>query len=196
MNAANFKTALALVSSDVGLGNVTNESKATMFTNPTFTGQVSIGTTTKSQLLNLNSSTANSAITFSLSDVTKGYIGAAYGTNSLINGSVGGDIALRSEGGKIMISADVGNTSAITILTSHNVIIGGTAGSQKLTLFGELGIRAGNNIIHYDSTEANYWLQVPNGTTEYYWSYNGTWQKKLSSSGTLTVKGDVICYGV
>jgi len=196
LNAANFKTALALVSSDVGLGNVTNESKATMFTNPTFTGQVSIGTTTKSQLLNLNSSTANSAITFSLSDVTKGYIGAAYGTNSLINGSVGGDIALRSEGGKIMISADVGNTSAITILTSHNVIIGGTAGSQKLTLFGELGIRAGNNIIHYDSTEANYWLQVPNGTTEYYWSYNGTWQKKLSSSGTLTVKGDVICYGV
>jgi len=38
VNGAAFKTALALTASDVGLGNVTNESKATMFTNPTFTG--------------------------------------------------------------------------------------------------------------------------------------------------------------
>lgn len=38
LSAANFKTALSLTSSDVGLGNVTNESKATMFTSPTFTG--------------------------------------------------------------------------------------------------------------------------------------------------------------
>ena len=38
VNGAAFKTALALTASDVGLGNVANESKATMFTNPTFTG--------------------------------------------------------------------------------------------------------------------------------------------------------------
>jgi hypothetical protein len=38
LSAANFKTALSLTSSDVSLGNVTNESKATMFTSPTFTG--------------------------------------------------------------------------------------------------------------------------------------------------------------
>lgn len=31
---------VTLVSNDVGLGNVTNESKATMFTNPTFTGTI------------------------------------------------------------------------------------------------------------------------------------------------------------
>lgn len=40
LSAANFKTALSLTSSDVGLGNVTNESKATMFTSPAFTGSV------------------------------------------------------------------------------------------------------------------------------------------------------------
>lgn len=42
LSAANFKTALSLTATDVGLGNVTNESKATMFTNPTFTGVVTI----------------------------------------------------------------------------------------------------------------------------------------------------------
>lgn len=39
---AQLKTALALVKGDVGLGNVTNESKATMFTSPTFTGNLPV----------------------------------------------------------------------------------------------------------------------------------------------------------
>lgn len=38
LSAANYKTALSLAAADVGLGNVTNESKATMFTSPFFTG--------------------------------------------------------------------------------------------------------------------------------------------------------------
>jgi len=46
LSAADFKTALSLVSSDVGLGNVTNESKATMFNDPTFTGSGSWDTNT------------------------------------------------------------------------------------------------------------------------------------------------------
>jgi hypothetical protein len=37
-SASNVKTFLGLAASDVSLGNVTNESKATMFTAPTFTG--------------------------------------------------------------------------------------------------------------------------------------------------------------
>ena len=40
VNGNTFKSALSLTSSDVGLGNVTNESKATMFTSPAFTGNV------------------------------------------------------------------------------------------------------------------------------------------------------------
>lgn len=38
LSATNFKTALSFTATDVGLGNVTNESKATMFNNPAFTG--------------------------------------------------------------------------------------------------------------------------------------------------------------
>lgn len=62
VNGAAFKTALTLTASDVGLGSVTNESKADMFDNPSFTGSTTIedalvplvdgngtlGTTTKS----------------------------------------------------------------------------------------------------------------------------------------------------
>lgn len=40
VNGGTLKTALSLTSTDVGLGNVTNESKATMFTSPAFTGSV------------------------------------------------------------------------------------------------------------------------------------------------------------
>ena len=38
LTATDFKTALSLTAADVGLGNVTNESKTTMFTSPIFTG--------------------------------------------------------------------------------------------------------------------------------------------------------------
>jgi len=44
INGGTFKAALSLTASDVGLGNVTNESKATMFTSPTFTGTVTMPT--------------------------------------------------------------------------------------------------------------------------------------------------------
>lgn len=45
VNGGTLKTALSLTSTDVGLGNVTNESKSTMFTNPTFTGVQKVSTT-------------------------------------------------------------------------------------------------------------------------------------------------------
>ena len=38
ISGVSFKTALSLTAADVSLGNVTNESKSTMFTSPTFTG--------------------------------------------------------------------------------------------------------------------------------------------------------------
>lgn len=54
---------VTLASSDVGLGNVTNESKATMFTNPTFTGTVSGVTAAMVGLGNVdNTSDANKPV--------------------------------------------------------------------------------------------------------------------------------------
>lgn len=46
LSLANFKTALSLSPADVLLGNVTNESKTTMFTNPQFTGTARLSTDT------------------------------------------------------------------------------------------------------------------------------------------------------
>lgn len=46
LSLANFKTVLSLSPNDVLLGNVTNESKATMFTNPQFTGIARLSTDT------------------------------------------------------------------------------------------------------------------------------------------------------
>lgn len=49
---------VTLVKADVGLGNVTNESKATMFTNPTFTGTVTVPTPSTSDSTTKAASTA------------------------------------------------------------------------------------------------------------------------------------------
>lgn len=45
VNGHALSSNVTITASDVGLGNVTNESKATMFTNPTFTGTVILPTT-------------------------------------------------------------------------------------------------------------------------------------------------------
>ncbi len=56
-------TWLTLSATKVGLGNVTNESKATMFTNPTFTGNFSAGTNTSSTVrFNVGTGTPASAV--------------------------------------------------------------------------------------------------------------------------------------
>ena len=64
VNSVNGHTGNVVVtSSDVGLGNVTNESKATMFTSPTFTGTVSGVTSTMVGLGNVdNTSDANKPV--------------------------------------------------------------------------------------------------------------------------------------
>jgi hypothetical protein len=49
------------VASDIGLGNVTNQSKSTMFTSPTFTGNVGIGTTSPSTILDVSGTGAGAA---------------------------------------------------------------------------------------------------------------------------------------
>lgn len=65
INGGTFKTALSLTASDVGLGNVTNESKATMFTSPTFTGTAvlpattSIGNVSSTEISYLDNASSN-----------------------------------------------------------------------------------------------------------------------------------------
>lgn len=101
--ASELKTALSLTASDVGLGNVTNESKATMFSSPTFTGTVTISspftigatsvTTTGAQLNYLAAATGTTGtgnLVFSASPTFSGTVSGTFSGN--LTGNVTGDI--------------------------------------------------------------------------------------------------------
>jgi hypothetical protein len=95
INGGTFKTALSLTSSDVGLGNVTNESKATMFTSPTFTGVASFPTPFT---LGAVSVTTNGTELNVLDNIpgtlTSTEIGYSDGVTSSIQGQLNGKLAI------------------------------------------------------------------------------------------------------
>ena len=62
--------AVTLTASDVSLGNVTNESKATMFTNPTFTGVTTTANISASSITASSLSLSGALTVGSLSGVT------------------------------------------------------------------------------------------------------------------------------
>jgi hypothetical protein len=68
-NTADFKTDLSLVKGDVGLGNVDNESKATMFTNPSFT--------TSSGSLNITAGSATDTVVVTGASMTASQTGGS-----------------------------------------------------------------------------------------------------------------------
>ncbi len=78
--------------SEVGLGNVTNESKATMFTGPTFTGTVSVPTPAPSSNTTVAASTAyvTAAITTAVNGLING-AGAALDTLDELAAALGDD---------------------------------------------------------------------------------------------------------
>lgn len=92
-------------------------------------GLVGIGTTAPAQLLTLNA--AFPLIEFDIATVAKAYIGVASGTNAGINGSVVGDMVIRSQAFKILFSTDSG-TTAHMVLSGSSVGIGVTAPTAKL----------------------------------------------------------------
>ena len=100
---------------DVGLGNVTNESKATMFSSPTFTGTVSGVTKTHVGLGNVEN-TALSTYTGNGGALDNQYItnGAGYTTNTGTVTSVGGTGTVS------------GLSLSGTVTTSGNLTLGGT----------------------------------------------------------------------
>ena len=123
---------LTISASKVGLGNVTNESKATMFTNPTFTGTVSGVTATHVGLGNVtNESKATmftsptftgtvQASTLTLSnplDIAYGGTGSTGSTGALTNlvptGEVSGYVLKTSGRGSYYWSAETGASTVV-----------------------------------------------------------------------------------
>jgi hypothetical protein len=73
VGGATLKSALSLTATDVGLGNVTNESKSTMFASPTFTGSPTVpGYVPTSRTVNGHALTGN--VTVTASDLSLGNV--------------------------------------------------------------------------------------------------------------------------
>lgn len=142
LSAANFKTALSLAASDVSLGNVTNESKTTMFTSPTFTGHPTIegvtstGATGTGNLVFSASPTFSGTVTGTFSGNLTGNV---TGTSSLVTGFTrnGGTLTLSGGHGLTVTTAGItsvtlptsGTLVANPMTTAGDLIVGGTAGA-------------------------------------------------------------------
>lgn len=145
LSQSNFKTALSLVSSDVGLGNVTNESKATMFTSPTFTGSPTVpGYVPTSTTVNGHALTGNISVT--ASDVSLGNVTneskATMFTSPTFTGTV-----------TIPTPFTLGAVSVTTTGTELNYVSGVTSAIQtqlgaKLNTADSTGISPGNYVTH------------------------------------------------
>jgi hypothetical protein len=70
--------------------------------------------------------------TYSVGGTIYGYNGVSGATNSIINGSVLGDLVIRSQNKSILFSTNGGSTSAVTITSSGNVGIGTASPASRL----------------------------------------------------------------
>jgi hypothetical protein len=102
VNGIAFKTALSLTAADVGLGNVTNESKTTMFTNSALTGTPTVATTINPDA---NDGATLGTASASWSDLflaSEGVINWSNGTVTL----TGGDDILTLAGGDLNVGVN------------------------------------------------------------------------------------------
>ncbi len=136
LTAAEVKSDLALTASDVGLANVTNESKATMFTNPTFTGTVTLPspftlgstsvTTTGTRLNYLSAATGTTGtgnLVFSASPTFTG----------TVTGTFSGDLTGNVSGNAGTVTGFTRNSGTLTLSGGHGITVT-TTGTTSVTL--------------------------------------------------------------
>jgi len=105
----------SVTATQVGLGNVTNESKATMFTSPTFTGGGNTAT--------LKKGTGNAALAFA---------GTSDQASALIEGIAGGGLKIYTSNGGTLNSPSW--STKMTIAAAGNTTFTGTVSAPNLTL--------------------------------------------------------------
>lgn len=150
-HTSNTSNPHSVTATQVGLGNVTNESKATMFTSPTFTGNAVLGTPasgnfstgtftwpTFNQSTSGNAATATAlqtARTLTIGSTGKTFNGSANVSWSLAE--IGAQAALPA--GTAMLFAQTAAPTGWTKVTTHNDkalrVVSGTAGSGGSTAF-------------------------------------------------------------
>lgn len=140
----------------VGLGNVTNESKATMFTNSTFTGTTNVATLQLTNPLGISygGTGANSAS------------GAL--TNLLPAGAVSGYILKTSGPGTYYWAAETGASTVVgTKIDTSRVTFTATAGQTLFTGVGTYSIGAGQLRVYIDGVRQNPDAYTETSTTSF-----------------------------
>jgi len=142
LSAANFKTALSFTATDVSLGNVTNESKTTMFSSPTFTTKVTLPATISiapGGVLSFNTGEVPLTLTHSSNTLTLGGGNLALGTNNLtLTGSIGATGARATKGW--FTDLEVTNSIAGNLAGTAATVTGFTRNAGTLTLSGGHGL--------------------------------------------------------
>jgi hypothetical protein len=149
---AKAATKPSYTASEIGLGNVTNESKATMFTSPTFTGGVTISgalqlnTTGQNQIatnqtsgtLNIGSGLGSSIITIgktaigSMINLQSPYV--EMGGDALVEGNLEILGTLTAQSNLQLTGLNTANQNIATAQTTGSLTIGGTTASGTITL--------------------------------------------------------------
>src|SRR3989339_136154 len=209
-----------VTATDVGLGNVTNESKATMFTSPTFTGTVAGFTMGGNIALGANTfTTSNTGLVTNLNaDLLDGQHGSYYATASSLGSYVpytGANANLNLGTYNITTSAinnlplsqdntdfnvKVGQDAGLNIVTGaqYNTFLGyqaGTSGSGTSTNAADANTAVGYHSLYSNTTgyrnTANGYNSLYSNTTGYYNTANGGKSLYSNTTGsTNTAIGD------
>jgi len=214
LSAAQVKTDLALTAADVGLGNVTNEAKATMFNNPTFTGAVTIPspftigstsmTTTGTQLNYLNAAngtTGTGSLVFSASPTFTGTVTGSFSGN--ITGNAGTVTGFTRNAGTLTLSGGHGLTVTTTGTTSVTMPTSGTLATTanlssyapliSPTFEGTVTLPLATSIGTVSSTEIGY-IDGLNGTAASRQDINDTMDVYLADAVEVIAQKDSTGY--
>ena len=141
--------------------------------------------------------------TYSVGGTIYGYNGVSGATNSIINGSVLGDLVIRSQNKSILFSTNGGSTSAVTITSTGSVGIGTASPATTLEILGiNQGeyLRVGGGTItgrsltfsSFDSSGlsgVSHRMNVPNTNGQLSFAVGGVDKVNVTNNG-LTFNGD------
>ena len=138
----------------------------------------STGAATFSGDVLINNTNNNPRIELKQSGTTAGYFAISSGANSIVNGSVSGDITFRAVNKSVLFSVDNGASSALTISNGGNVGIGIAPSPQNL-IAGSLDLNGGASIFGYNK-------RAYLASNVY---YQGGWKVKEAGYGAFMLAG-------
>jgi len=160
-HVTNYSNPHAVSASQVGLGNVTNESKSTMFTSPTFTGVV-----TAAGITNYKGTSYNLALYSGVTNNNGILFDTVYGSSQRIITDYNGGGSEQA----LILGTWNNRTNQLFLATSGSIGIGNTSPDSKLDVTGDISIEGVGNHLYFDTTSVrqtasmyvdnDYWLNI------------------------------------